>query len=265
MELNTIMAVIDPTQEDQPAFGRGLFSAKLTGASLHLYACINESYGEDDQETAISAMRKNLQSLCDTASDAGVQCVLEIDWAADWRKQIVKASVRIKADMLIKHAIDHSSTDRELRETADWTILRSVSCPVLIIKNHTRWEKRRILAAIDVNAADDKHQKLNKQIVEFTRGLADTYDSTAHFVNAFYDKNHEPDTNALSELCGVDQQQIHVVRDTAAEAISKTANAIEADLIIIGTVARNGIKARFLGNTSERLLDHTHSDLLVIH
>jgi universal stress protein E len=48
-----------------------------------------------------------------------------------------------------------------------------------------------------------------------------------------------------------------VIRDVAAE--------LEVDLIIVGTVARDGIKGRVVGNTCERLLDQTHSDLLVLN
>ena len=45
----------------------------------------------------------------------------------------------------------------------------------------------------------------------------------------------------------------------------QVADDIEADLILIGTVGRSGIKGTIVGNTSERLLDHTASDLLVLN
>ena len=47
--------------------------------------------------------------------------------------------------------------------------------------------------------------------------------------------------------------------------ICETADELEADLIIIGTVGRSGIKGTVIGNTSEKLLDHTQSDLLVLN
>ena len=43
------------------------------------------------------------------------------------------------------------------------------------------------------------------------------------------------------------------------------AEKLKVDLVIVGTVARDGIKGRVVGNTCERLLDQTHSDLLVLN
>ena len=55
-----------------------------------------------------------------------------------------------------------------------------------------------------------------------------------------------------------------MVEDKPAAAISNIAKELKVDLIIIGTVGRSGIKARMIGNTSERILDHTQADVFVL-
>ena len=72
-------------------------------------------------------------------------------------------------------------------------------------------------------------------------------------------------TAALAELCGVSKDYVHIGEGKPTEVIRQTAKEIEADLILIGTVGRSGIKGTIVGNTSERLLDHTQSDLLVLN
>ena len=69
----------------------------------------------------------------------------------------------------------------------------------------------------------------------------------------------------MSELCGAPVEHIHVVEGAPAAAVTGTADELEVDLIIIGTVGRTGIKGQVIGNTSERILDHTEADVLVLN
>ena len=62
-----------------------------------------------------------------------------------------------------------------------------------------------------------------------------------------------PDVDELAETCGVTEDCIHIGRGKPADVIRKTADDIEADLILIGTVGRSGIKGTVVGNTSVRI------------
>jgi universal stress protein E len=261
------MAVLDPTLDEQPAFERALDSAEITGAALHLYMCVNESYGDGDQDSIITKYHSMLEDLATRARAQSVETECEVDWHGDWRDQAVIASERCGADLLIKHSVDHTDVDvdRVKRITADWVLLRKTSCPVLMIKDHTRWEDRRVLAAVVDKPTDDAHKKLNEQVIAFTNDFAQSYQSDAHFVVGYHDRNYEPNAANIARRCSVGEEKIHVVHGQTDEVIASTAREIEADLIVIGTVGRTGIKATVVGNTSERLLDHTHCDVLVLH
>ena len=134
-----------------------------------------------------------------------------------------------------------------------------------MIKDHTRWEDRRVLAAVVENPVDELHDKLNQQVIAFTNDFAETYESDAHFVVAYHDRNYEPDAATMAERCHVGRDKMHIVHGQTDLVIANTARDIKADLIVIGTAGRTGIKATVIGNTSERLLDHTHCDVLVLH
>jgi universal stress protein E len=84
MALNKIMVVVDPTTEKQPAFERALDSARLTGAHLHLYLCVNEESGAENLEAAGETLQPILGKLASRSREAGVETVTELDWAAGW-------------------------------------------------------------------------------------------------------------------------------------------------------------------------------------
>lgn len=265
MALNKIMVIIDPTREQQPAFTRALESAVMTGARLHIYACLENQKSAGDTEAEVQRLQEILGGLQNRAAADGVEAATEIETSANWRKHAVTAAARCSASMIFKTYVEHNDLQREIRTTYDWTLLRLAPCPVLLIKNVRDWKHRRVLAAINSQSTDEAHIKLNNQIISFAQQFTDAYGSDAHIVTAYQDRNHVPEATTLAMFCGVSKDYVHIGEGKPADVIRDTANEIEADLILIGTVGRSGIKGTIVGNTSERLLDHTRSDLLVLN
>lgn len=265
MVLNKILAIIDPTVENQPAFDRAVQSAHMTGTRLHIYACLNDQVAGGDRKAAEEAMGQKLEGLVKQCQDAGVDAVQELEWAQDWSSHAVRAAARCSASMVFKSSYEHSDVQRELRPTSDFTLLRLSPCPVLLVKDKHDWSSRRVLAAVNSQSTDDAHIKLNNLIISFAQNFTDAYGSDAHFINAYHDANHPPDEDQLAAMCGAPREHIHVVKGVTAEVIRATAEELDVDLIIIGTVARSGLKGRVVGNTSEKILDHTGADILVVN
>lgn len=265
MVLNKIFVIVDPTVETQPAFERALQSAQMTGTRLHLYTCLTVNEEGDGREQAGQVMAERLELKLKRCLDAGVEAVQELEWGEDWSQQAVRAAARSSASMVFKNSFEHSDVHRGMRPTSDFTLLRLAPCPVLLVKNIRDWEHRRVLAAINMESTDSAHIKLNHLIISFAQNFTEAYGSDAHFVNAYHDSNHPPNEAQLSASCGAPPEHVHVVKGAAAQVISELADKIEADLIIIGTVGRTGIKGQVVGNTSEKILDHTGADVLVVN
>lgn len=265
MALDKIMVILDPTQEQQPAFDRGVESAHMTGARLHLYACLGTAQSQEASPANTNRFRSLLERCIDSALKDGIETTGELEWAGNWRRQAVAAAARCSASMIFKSYTPHSDVERQIRTTYDWTLLRLAPCPVLLIKNRRGWKHRRVLGAIYPDATDEAHQKLNNQIISFMQRFSDAYGSEGHVVVAYHDRNRMPEAPALADAFGIAQDYVHVGEGTPADVIRETADAIEADLILIGTVGREGIHGTIVGNTSERLLDHTVSDVLVLN
>lgn len=265
MVLNKIFVIVDPTVEMQPAFERALQSAQMTGTRLHLYACLSGNEAGDARDQAGREMAARLEVKLKRCEEAGVDAVQELEWADDWSHQAVRAAARSSASMIFKNSFEHSDVQRDMRPTSDFVLLRLSPCPVLLVKNIRDWEHRRVLAAINTKSTDNAHIKLNNLIISFAQNFAEAYGSDAHFVTAYHDSNNPPDEAELSAACGAPPELVHAVKGSAAPVISELADKIEADLIIIGTVGRSGIKGQVVGNTSEKILDHTGADVLVVN
>ncbi len=265
MALDKFMVILDPTSEQQPAFERALASCHMTGARLHVYACLGTGQHDQTSPAVVTAFQNLFNACVERAQRASIETTGELEWAVDWRRAAVEAAARISASMIFKHYTPHSDVERQIRTTYDWTLLRLAPCPVLLIKNRRDWKNRRVLAAVCPDASSEAHQKLNNQIISFAQRLSDAYGSEAHVVTAFEDLRQRPQADCLAESYGIAEEFVHVVRGRPADAIRDTAEAIGADLILIGTVGRSGIRGTIVGNTSERLLDHTPSDVLVLN
>ena len=265
MTLARIMVILDPTQDQQPAYDRGVESAHMTGARLHVYGCLGTTQQEEASPANASRFRAMLERCIEKANGEGVETTGELEWAGDWRRQAVSAAARCSASMIFKTYRPHTDVQRQIRTTYDWTLLRLAPCPVLLVKNLRDWKHRRVLAAIYPDATDEAHQKLNHQIISFLQRFSDAYGSEAHVVSAYQDRNREPHLAELAETCGISENFVHIDQGAPADVIRKTAVAIGADLVLIGTVGREGIRGTIVGNTSERLLDHTDSDVLVLN
>jgi len=71
---------------------------------------------------------------------------------------------------------------------------------------------------------------------------------------------------AFLDLLGVDRKQIqmHLSWGIPSQEIWRISQHQGADLIVIGTVGRSGIKGVLLGNTAEKVLDTCDCSILTV-
>jgi universal stress protein E len=212
----------------------------------------------------------------------------ELVWAEDWRQAVVDASKRNNSFMVFKSTYIHSLAERGKAKTSDWSLLRECSCPVLLMHHNSRWENRRILAAVNIASEDESHIQLNRKVIDVASMFAGGYEADVHYVNAispvaatggkpvdddmFYAFDDvveikEPvqvTPESVASYCNTDVERCHVLPGPTDQAILKQADDIGVDLIIIGSVRRSGIKGRIIGNTAEKLLDKTRADILTL-
>ena len=166
----------------------------------------------------------------------------------------------------------------------DWALIRQLQTPVLIASQQHWRPKHVVLAALSPNAKDDAHRELNDTILKWTKKWADTFDCQIHLVYSL------PVSNILRELDIIDVKQyarehraegeeklavllkdydlpnvkMHVTAGALEKALPHCANELKAELVIMGSTGRTGLKGKILGNVAEKTMHNLRTDSLVI-
>ena len=217
--------------------------------------------------------------------------------------EIIREVLRNGHDLVIKTAEQGGLLDRVFGSN-DMHLLRKCPCPVWLVKSNAPQKYQRILAAVDVDddfsekEANTKHQ-LNLQILQMASSLALSEFAELHIVNAWQTfgevvirsayvekqeeaiikyndevrKQHQQKLNALlneiSKKLGQNaldylKPQLHLLKGFPRKDIPRLARKIEADLVVMGTVARTGISGFFMGNTAETILNQLNCSVLAV-
>jgi universal stress protein E len=267
MEPTNIFVVYDPTRESQPALERAVAIAATTPVQVHIFCCVYADIAKSEarpaQVKALLAQQKeeiSRETAPLLAQDTQVN--IEVEWDKNWYQAAVRASVRNCADVVLKSTFKHTQGQRILNRTSDWTLIRECLCPVLLVKEGSPRDIRKVLAAIDIRKDNDNYEALNRHIIDFSRRVIDNNDAEVHFVNAFEELQAYPDRNALIRYCGVDSDKIHIQLGDPDDVIVNSANDLNASLVVVGNSARSGLSAVIRGNTVEKVLDKLECDLL---
>jgi len=166
----------------------------------------------------------------------------------------------------------------------DWELIRKLKIPVLIA-NQQHWrQKHVVLAAIDPTNKSEEHRDLNDTILKWTKKWAETFGCQIHIVYNLpvskilreldiidvkeYARKHRAEGEAklgvLLKDYDLQNVQIHVAAGTPERAIPQCANELKAELVIMGSTGRTGIKGKLLGNVVEKTMHNLRTDSLVI-
>jgi universal stress protein E len=279
------LTVVDVIQRITAGIGMpegGPISADLQTAMMNAHA--------QDLETLIDPYRKRIE--IQTKVLKGTPFL-----------EIIREVIRNGHDLVIKVPEIWDWLDR-LFGSDDMHLLRKCPCPVWLIKPGAPKFYHRILATVDVNDAYPpaklKSQRaLNQQILEMAVSLALSDSAELHImyaweaigesamrsafvatpdekINAYLEQVRRRHTAGLDALMrdvtsnlGEDtldylKPRTHLVKGWARKEIPALAKRIEADLVVMGTVARTGVPGFIMGNTAETILNQIDCSVLAV-
>jgi universal stress protein E len=206
---------------------------------------------------------------------------LKVIWEKDVAAWVVKQCAKGGYDLVVKtgrrsETLAHTSTD--------WQLLRECSSPVVIVAEK-KWSRTQpVLACLDLGTSLSVKKKLNEVILQRAIGLAevlgveleiiaaievpalladlDLVDPRAYAEDA--KQNMAPLISSLADKFELPEKAFKVKRGPVEKVITSQAAAKRAQLVVMGTVGRKGVKARLLGNTAEKVLRHLKTDVLAL-
>lgn len=263
----SFFVVYDPERQEQPALERAANIAEKISAKLHIFACIysdiDKSGGKSSTINALLTEQHGiLKDEAARLSLRGIAVTTEVEWDKDWYQAVVRASIKDAPDLLLKSSYRHSSGHRMFNRTSDWTLIRECLCPVMLVKEGAAAEVPRVLAAIDICAKNESYERLNQNVIDFSKRVLCRSGTEVHFINAFQDFKGVPDRQQIIKDCGIESDRIHIKLGKPEKVIVDHARKLDVSLVVVGNSARSGLSGALIGNTVEKVLDKVECDVL---
>lgn len=294
--MNDILVVLgDDRDEAAYILEKAAILAGGSGARVHVVRVVYEGIA-DLSASAIDAatdLKTFILSAEETLTEEMVDRVRSrfsaVETATLWNARrwegILHAATQTGADLVIKGADRHPRFGEFVRTPDDWNLLRSAGMPVMLVKPLAWVSEPVVLCALD--AFDESHDDLNLALLREAQALCAVLGGTLHVVSAFplferwvgelgglrdYDSLRQDVEKEIRERvvdlaarAGVEYQRLYADEGPPEQVIDNLAEELGAELVVVGTHGRQGLKGIVLGNTAERLLHHVHTDLVTVH
>ncbi|NVJ49452.1 MAG: universal stress protein UspE [Gammaproteobacteria bacterium] len=292
-----ILVVITREAPTQPALERALAFAKDTSVTITLLSSVYQPALEltaviapDERQAMrlqyLKARQEYLEQLTRDFPHANVEYNCRTVWNKKPSTAILDYLEDHEFDLTIKRISRDASSENPFVMPTDWQLLRFCPTPLLLVKDEQWHTDRPLLAAVSLTQVDSKHQALNQQIIHAAQQLSRQLDCDFHLVSTHATPNldvpldykplsdkplrervnafHQERMRKLIDEYPLRAEQLHIVEGLAEEQIPLTAQQIGAQLVIMGTVARTGLTAAFMGNTAERVLAQLQCEVLAL-
>lgn len=280
-----LFVVIDPTRPGQPALERAMAVSLKNKARVTAFSAVykpveqmlDASSRKAGKQAELKNWEKQVKDMVAPYKAKGLKVKQDTYWTADWYAAVSRAALRAEADLVIKSTFRHGKLQRLLHSTSDFTIMRHSPAPVLLVRERKSFSGKVILAALDLQSKDEGHMGLNNAVMKNAREMSEFTGLPLHVIAAVSAK---PDFShllagaeehpggeiaTLAHAFGVPLNHFHVQRGDAKRVIVEKANALKADIVVLGVSARSGVQGVLVGTTAQKILDKLDCDVLAVN
>ena len=166
---------------------------------------------------------------------------------------------------------------------SDWQVVTGVPVPLLIVKSDGRTPYRSIVAAVDPFHAHAKPAALDNDILRVARGVQLRTRAALSVLHCYFPVEYfgadlariapsdprlvDARLEAVRALCaeaGIAAEAARLVAGAPHSVLTDMQQRQEADLIVMGALARGRFAELVLGNTAERVLHYGGGDVLTV-
>ncbi len=293
-----ILAVIEPDEERQKSLARALEIAEKTGASVTAFLTIYDFSYEmttmlsvDERETMRQAVVDDrtdwLADIVESSlGDGSISIDIKVVWHNRPYESVIYEVIDNNYDLIVKGTQQHDTLKSVIFTPTDWHLLRKAPTPVLLVKEHDWPVGGQIIAAVNVGTEDKDHASLNDTVTQAALSFAEMLSGHVNLVNSYpgtpvniaieipefdpqsYNESvknfHMESMQKHAARYHINENNCHVKEGLPEDVLPSVANLIDAELVIIGTVGRQGISAALIGNTAEHVIDKLDCDVLAL-
>lgn len=287
LAIKTLLVVLQPGKDVQPVWPQALAWAQTLGAHLEVLVPVAPDVkpglelAPPLEDMAARSAEHQAQPWLDTllaAAPAGTGRTIVA--TTNWAETVLHEARRLEADLLMLGQCEQDpARNPDLKP-----LLRQLPSPLYLARRDKA--PRRIAAALGAGAEDAPHRLLNQAVLEHLVALVLKFQGEARVLSAL------PNPVELVPLMGDayaasyvgtdleagyrDNLQKQITAFGLAEGVLKVSPGRPdlvlpqlvqeegVDCLILGTVARKGFAAFWLGNTAEDVLPRVGSDVLLL-
>jgi len=259
------------------------------GALLGGFSILNEA--EAIREELQRTQDEIAASYADKLRDNGVEVTTSVLRQRPLDDGIQAIAMSVKARIIVKAIRFHSTAERSILVDTDWQLMRTVPYPLWFVKSDKMPENPAIVAAVDPSHAHDKPAALDREIVQTANAVARAVGGAVHLLHTYerlagigkaanrtfkpvklpideidarIRAEHRNALDALATDCGIDADHTHQLPGRTQEILPTFARSQNAGLVVMGALARWGVKRMLIGSTAERVIDHLPCDVLIV-
>lgn len=247
------------------------------------------------QQLQMRALRR-LKRIADRHLQ-GVRASVSVECDAPAYDAIIRRALRIGADLIVAAHPATQQRSRWLRlapwlHLTDWELVRLSPLPVLLVKSSRPYRRPRLLMAIDPTHAFAKPAQLDRKILDIGTSLSKALHGTLCAVHAYppipleilapgaktqavteesfraaqrrAERSARSHVDALLRNSGVAPSRRYLIAAHPIDAIGAAVRNSGSAVVVMGAIARSGLKRILIGNTAERILDVLPCDVLVV-
>jgi len=279
-----LFVIIDPESTHQVALVKALLIAKLGNCHIHAFMCVYSELKDNPRASSRKGLKHNtlaeaearLKELLEPCDTCDVPYTTEIVWNKRWYEMTLHSISKFGADLVIKSSFQHSKAKRFFSKTSDYTLMRYCASPILFTHQSQEWRSDKILACIDLETEDTQHTRLNNVILRNARAVADIIGMDLCIASVYknpIDQTRFPievDTSdgieeALARLYDIEPENLYLRQGAVVRTLVGLCEETDPSILIIGSIARTGVRGKLIGNTAEKLLDAVDADVLTVN
>ena len=297
-----ILVIAEPDYSPISTVARATWLAQLYDCDVHLMLAdapitvpgdgiFQSPEAQQIHDWILAEQQAMADELAMEARDRGLTVKTEILKKRPLAEAILARADKLEPRFIVKATQYHSEADRAIFMHTDWRLIRAALHPLWLVKPHTMPEKPVILCAVDPTHAHDKTGKLDQVIVDAGLSLATHANGTVLLLHTFeameaigeaakfalkpvrlplrslrakVRKEHRQLLDQLATDNGIPRKNTHQLPGRPHEILPAFAHGKKADVVVMGALARWGLRRRIIGSTAEKVLDHLPCDILII-
>jgi universal stress protein E len=297
-----ILVVVEPDNSPRAIVKRAAWAAKLLGCELELLLCdssvsvLGDGFFVSNEAREIGRKIRQAQEeiINDFAEDARIEGVTVTTVVIDERPiadAVLARALDCDPRYVMKGTHYHSVAERAIMVDADWQLIRMCPYPLWLVKAGDFQDDPYMVAAVDPTHEHDKPAALDHAIVKAAKTISEPAGGDLHLLHTYerlvgigseanktlksmklpideidqrMQEEHRQALDAFAEKSGFDSEHVHQLPGRTREILPTFARAHNADLVVMGALARWGIRRMVIGSTTERVLDHLPCDVLIV-